>query len=292
MSGGRRLVLSGVGLTALLALVAVASHAHRPGGGSGSGGSSDAPRLVFVYFASLMFVLFPIGALIVLWVFSMRRRQRLLEGGATRRQLLSLLGLVLLGLPVALGVRYYSSRNHSGPPAAGLQKLKQGKGPPLHAGHTATAQFQWLPALVLASLLLAVLLGLVAAFVWKRHSGADWESEAALTAALDEVLADTLDDLRAEKDPRRAVIGAFRRLEKTFAAHRVPRDQAETPREYVDRALERLGVSVSAVRRLIGLYERAKFSRHTIDASMKDDAIEALVSLRAELEAETAKAAA
>jgi hypothetical protein len=81
------------------------------------------------------------------------------------------------------------------------------------------------------------------------------------------------------------VIGAYARLERTFAAHDVARDPSETPREYVDRALDRLGVSTVAVRRLTLLYERAKFSPHEIDASMKDDAIDALAGLRAELEA-------
>ena len=36
MSGARKLMLSGIALIALLALVAVASHAHRPGGGNGA----------------------------------------------------------------------------------------------------------------------------------------------------------------------------------------------------------------------------------------------------------------
>jgi len=38
------------------------------------------------------------------------------------------------------------------------------------------------------------------------------------------------------------------------------------------------------VRRLAQLYGRAKFSVHEIDGRMKDDAIEALAGLRAELE--------
>jgi hypothetical protein len=40
------------------------------------------------------------------------------------------------------------------------------------------------------------------------------------------------------------------------------------------------------VKRLTALYERAKFSSHTIDVTMKDDAIDALAGLRAELEAD------
>ena len=40
------------------------------------------------------------------------------------------------------------------------------------------------------------------------------------------------------------------------------------------------------MQQLTKLYERAKFSRHEIDEGMKDDAIDALVGLRAELEPE------
>ena len=110
--------------------------------------------------------------------------------------------------------------------------------------------------------------------------------EAALAAALDAVLADTLEDLYAEKDPRTAVISAYARMEETFAAYRVPREEAETPLEYLARVLDRLQVSGWAVRRLTLLFERAKFSSHDVDATMKEDAIDTLASLRAELEAE------
>ncbi|HEV8098119.1 MAG TPA: DUF4129 domain-containing protein, partial [Gaiellaceae bacterium] len=71
----------------------------------------------------------------------------------------------------------------------------------------------------------------------------------------------------------------------------VDREPSETPNEYVERALDRLGVSSASVRQLAKLYERAKFSRHEIEESMKDDAIDALVGLRAELEPEAARAA-
>ena len=50
MSGARKLLLSGVALTALLAFVAIASHAHRPGGGSGA--SAQAPSLVSDYLST------------------------------------------------------------------------------------------------------------------------------------------------------------------------------------------------------------------------------------------------
>ena len=147
-------------------------------------------------------------------------------------------------------------------------------------------------ALIVGLVLFILVASFAAAVVWKRMHGDDWEREAALSVALDEVLADTLDDLRAERDPRRAVIRAFARMEKTFAAHNVEREPSETPREYVERALDRLGVSSASVRQLTNLYERAKFSRLEIDETMKADAIDALAGLRAELVEPDARAAA
>jgi hypothetical protein len=292
MSGARRLLLSGIALTVLLAVVALASHAHRPGGGGG-GGSAETPKLIFEYGASVMFILFPFGVLAVLWMAALGRRQKLLESsGSVGSQFRTIFVFAAVAIPVAYLLRHYvtlhanPTRGGGGAPGTG-----GGKGT-FNAGHGGTAHFQWLPALIVGCLLFAVVAGFVAAVVWKRLRGDDWEREAALSAALDEVLADTLDDLRAEQSPRRAVIRAFARMEKTFAAHRVEREPSETPREYVERALDRLGVSSASVRQLTKLYERAKFSRLEIDDSMKADAIDALAGLRAELEPEAARAAA
>ena len=46
-------------------------------------------------------------------------------------------------------------------------------------------------------------------------------------------------------------------------------------------------MSASSARGLTELYERAKFSPHAIEKTMKDDAIVALAGLRAELEQTT-----
>jgi hypothetical protein len=287
----QRLLVSGVALTALLAAVAVASRAHRPGGGSG-GGSSDTPRVIFEYTASVLFVLMPIGVLIVLWVASLGRRQRLLQSGGLelRRQFLTLLAICLIGIPAALATRHFLRWGSAQPQGGGNPGGATGPTGDITRKVT-EPHFQWLPALLTGSILFATAAGVVALFIWKRYKGAEWEHEAELSAALDEVLADTLDDLRAERDPRKAVIATYARLERTFAAHDVSREPSETPREYVDRALDRLGVSTFAVQRLTALYERAKFSPHEIDATMKDDAIEALAGLRAEFEADTRAAA-
>ena len=100
------------------------------------------------------------------------------------------------------------------------------------------------------------------------------------------MLDDTLDDLRAEADPRRAVIAAYARLERVLAAHGSRGDASETPEE-LPRAASSDGSTSSrrAIRRLTDLFERAKFSQHEVDAGMKDEAIAALEQVRDELRA-------
>lgn len=97
--------------------------------------------------------------------------------------------------------------------------------------------------------------------------------------ALDE----SLDDLRDDPDTRRAIIAAYARMERALAATGIPRRPSEAPYEYLARALESLHTSASSVTRLTDLFERAKFSRHIPDESMREDAIDALVAVRDEL---------
>jgi uncharacterized protein DUF4129 len=288
MTRGGKLAVTGIALAALLAVVAIASRAHQPGGGNGAA-PSHPPILLAEYAASLMAVLMPIGAIVVIWAWSLRRRDALLRGGTTWRQFLALLVIAAACLPLAFvsGRHFIHRSSQNQPPAAASHSKpvkKHGKGSKTSA--TKPFHFQVLPALVVASILLG--LGAVAAWtlMQRRLAGDEWDREAQLKAALDAVLADTLDDLRAERDSRKAVIRTYARMEETFAAYGVPREEAEAPLEYVERVLARLSVSSFAINRITQLFARAKFSPHEIDAGMKDEAIDALVGLRAELEHE------
>jgi hypothetical protein len=107
------------------------------------------------------------------------------------------------------------------------------------------------------------------------------DAATALSAALDE----SVDDLRAERDPRRAVIAAYARMERTLEGHGFPRFRAEAPLEYLARVLRELRVRSAAVLALTELFERAKFSQHEIDADMKDEAIGALIAVRDDVRA-------
>jgi hypothetical protein len=95
----------------------------------------------------------------------------------------------------------------------------------------------------------------------------------------------SLEDLEAEPDPRLAVIRAYARMERALGAHGLARRPTETPLEYLARALGSLRVGRPSVERLAALFERAKFSQHDIDPTMKTDALQALAALRAELAA-------
>jgi hypothetical protein len=290
MSGARRLMLSGVGLTALLAVVAVASRAHKPGGGTGAG-AAHPPRLLLEYAASVMVVLLPIGTILIVLALAQSRRQKVLAGERSwRRSMLMVLVMTPLFIGAFFVIRHFRPAGGATPqitvPTTPPANLPRGtaRHPKVSLKPTAPLQFQWLPVLVLGSLVLAAFVTAGVAIHMRRRHGDVWAEEAALAQALDEVLADTLDDLRAERDPRRAVIRTYARMERTFAAYGVPRAESEVPQEYVARVLDRLGVSVFSVRRLTDLFSRAKFSPHEIDSGMKDEAIDALAGLRAELE--------
>ena len=102
---------------------------------------------------------------------------------------------------------------------------------------------------------------------------------------LADVLEETIDDLRAEVDPRRAVIGAYARMERALAAAGLPRSPAEAPDEYLRRIFGDLEVSRFATARLTALFSWAKFSGHDVAPEMKQEAIEALEAVREELRA-------
>jgi Domain of unknown function (DUF4129) len=70
-------------------------------------------------------------------------------------------------------------------------------------------------------------------------------------------------------------------MERALGERGLARHAAETPVEYLTRLLAQVEAGAAAAARLTSLYERAKFSSHEIDESMRRDAVAALQSLRA-----------
>lgn len=152
--------------------------------------------------------------------------------------------------------------------------------PPDATGTTYEPRLAWLPILVVLGL---VATAVAAHVISERRSRRRVSEREAFLEEVTGALDETLDDLRAERDPRRAVIAAYAKLERVFTATGLPRRQAETQEEYLVRFLASLEVSERAARRLTDLFERAKFSQHAVDIEMKEEAIGALEQLRDEL---------
>lgn len=269
-------------LLGLLAVVALAAGGRAPLGGE-SGEPRHPPIAFWDYVFSTALVLFLVAAPLAAWLVWVSRSSRDPQAGK-RRDVLVLVFVAAVCAGLVLASRL--GRDGEGPrlPSVPTLGTAQGVGGAEEEGRR-EPQFRWLPALVFGGG--AILL--VAYFQARRRyrrSLALGRSEDVLVDELAALLEDTLDDVRAEPDPRLAVIAAYARMERALASFGLPRSAFEAPLEYLERLapeLEELPGAARLVFELTHLYERAKFSTHAIDAGMKDDAIETLLSLRAEL---------
>jgi hypothetical protein len=278
-------VLPIVGLLGMLAVVAVAATGHSPAGGA-SRPSTGTPKLVADYLATIALIMLPIGAFLIFWAAFLRRayanvplkKSPLYPGQIVPKPLVTVAFVFLI---LFIAVRWgHPTRNPLSEGAAAGGKSKTQKTQPADKDYE--PHFQWLPVFVIGSLVVG--LGGAMAFLALRRRREEVEL-APVRETLAEVLSETLDDLRRERDPRKAVIGAYAKMERTLAARGFPRRKSEAPLEYLGRILGIIEGSGHSARRLTKLFERARFSPHEIDQKMKDDAIESLDGLRAELEA-------
>jgi hypothetical protein len=267
-------------VTALLVVVAIAAHGRPLGRSSGRG--SGLPVLFWDYvFTTLVIVevLLIAGGIAAYALF---RRERTENARSNQRTFRTIAILIVGGALLAYIARHLDlSHLHpakQGTVAASIPggAAKAGKpGTPRHV------HFQWAELAVILGILLALI---AAAVVTRRRLGSATERRTApevLAAALDQ----SLDDLRNDPDLRRAIIAAYARMETALAAAGLPRHEAETPFEYLERALLALDASAPAVHRLTDLFEWARFSHHEPEPWMRDEAVNALVAVRDELRA-------
>jgi hypothetical protein len=270
----------------VLALVAIVSVAARGSTSSGSGTSSPPGDTLLDSIFSLLLLL--AVAWVAISLFSVVRwREHEFSAPKRRNDIRAIATLLAFGFALALYVRERGWHLAFSPQQTPLDRSEGSAAPPgFDAGHPGYQfQFAWLP--VVAALVLAALA--VAALVLANRRANPSSANAELAAELALTLDLSLDDLRAETDPRRAVIAAYARLERVLAAHGEPRQDADTPDEHLARVLGHLDVDRRAVRRLVDLFVQAKFSQHDVDAPMKDEAIGALEQVRDELRAAAAK---
>jgi hypothetical protein len=235
-----------------------------------------------------MVLLMLLGVGLFVYVQLVFRTQRPAEAVKRRRSYRGVIVLVVSFVATLAIARHglpgWASHQHSRASTQRVQVTKKAKKKPLPPAKAEPyrPQFRWAPLLVGGSLILGIG-GVMAVSTLRRRRELLLDTPIAL--ALSDVLAESLDDLRDEQDSRKAVIRAYARMERTLAAHGLPRQDTEAPLEYMTRVLEAVQASSHSIRRLTQLFERARFSTHEIGTEMKEDAIEALSGLRAELEA-------
>jgi hypothetical protein len=146
---------------------------------------------------------------------------------------------------------------------------------------------------VLVLLLAATVLALAIWLVFGERLSDWWRSRVlAVPGPLEAAVAESLDELRLDPDPRRAIIGCYRRFEHALARSRFPRAPWQTPLEFLRAVLERLPLPADAVRTLTGLFERARFSDEVLGEADRQAALEAVLAIQASLDARPAAAPA
>jgi hypothetical protein len=272
-----RALYIGIGLCALLAIVALATRGGRP---SSSESSSDRalPGDVFDY----MFTFSILLAVAMVLLFGWLRAQTGPEARKTWSGRQMFLFLITVAAVCVAAVLISESLREN--PDSRLARLLNRDTAPAATTDAQgrrvrprEPQFEW-PAVLIAGALVAVGFG-----VYRVGRRRDAPEERTLREDIAAILDDTLEKLQAEEDPRRAVILAYAWMERTLAAHGLPRVPSEAPLEYLARVLIELEASRDSVFELTALFERAKFSAHDVDEEMKHEAIVALTAVRDDL---------
>lgn len=270
------------GLLGLLALVAFAAAGHAPAGGTGRP-SASTPSVLKDYLATIALVMLPVGAFLIFWAAFLKRAYKDVPMKSSTNPLQvapqPFAYIAVFFIVLAIGVHWGHRRNttgSAGAPSAGIpSNAETAKGQKPYDPH-----FQWLPLAILGSIVVGIG-GSMVLLTYRRRR--EEEAPNAMRVTVAEVLEETLEDLIREPDPRKAVIEAYARMERTLAARGFPREEHEAPGEYLERILDFVGASGHSARRITKLFERARYSEHDIDQTMKEDAIESLAGLRADL---------
>jgi heme/copper-type cytochrome/quinol oxidase subunit 2 len=195
-------------------------------------------------------------------------------------------------LPLALGAALVvaavtGSRLRGKEPGSGSTFLTGGSG--ASSGPTRAARGfvvpSWLPWTALGIIAVAVIAGIVVLWVRRPRRESTTPEAGATRVAVDAAI----DALDSEADPRRAVIAAYRAMQRALGEHGVARRPTEAPREYLQRVLVASQANEREAKTLTGLFEEARYSTHPIPERFRELALTALQSLRGRLRSEGAR---
>jgi hypothetical protein len=276
--------LVALALIGLLVLVALGSRASHPGSQLRVH-QREVPAQVGNDLLTLAIVVYGLGVILVLTAMMTFRHEWRSPRSRWLRDLF--LTLLVCGFVTLVGYRFFHNPHGLKQAARRSQAALQGsrqlptttKTLPDLQRRKSPAHFDWPFAVALLGFA-----GLTAAYFLVRRGPPVEPKEESVEEELSVAVGDAIEDLRGEADARRAVIAAYARMEAVLGRHGRARRAAEAPYEYLARVLLDLRIRPSAVKELTDLFERAKFSAHQIDTSMKERAIAALVSVREDLQ--------
>ena len=191
----------------------------------------------------------------------------------------------LVLLAIAVGLMIYHLRTGRNPlsflhlqnPLRRLANVGHGKlgNSDLHRGaHGGISNTDW----TLTALIWIALVAAIALLLWRWRLVHE-RRELHLPKPAAEEPGPDLDDLRRERNPRRAVIAAYAVMERLMDRDGLARDVHEAPMEYLGRVTRHGHTRVVSVHRLTELFQRARFSHRAVDESMREQAIAAVEEL-------------
>jgi hypothetical protein len=203
------------------------------------------------------------------------------------------LTLILSILNVVVLVYLWRRAVFDGGLFSGAAGLASGLALPGMVPPSAPAVFNW----VFGILALAAGLGALVLALWVALGGSlvqepEEEVDEPPAAPLEALVEESLEDLRSEADPRRAIVRCYARFERTAADAGLERKPWFTPMEFMRETLVRLPVPRAAIPTLTGLFELARFSHHALGPRERDRALDALHEIRTAMEAREGDAGA
>ena len=278
-----RLAVVAVGLLVLLAVVAFATR-------SGLGHTSQAkPTPGYVSYAFTAFlIVFVLAIPVALWSFFVQAREGQIQHKKFHTRVIENVAMMLFFGVIAAVIIYMKQHHHH---ILNLHAIKPSAGKLKKHNNSNGKSVPYEPHFEYAVLWIALAaLAVGGGFViyrWrtrKKRGLAPLELQQSVAEDFAASITDAIDDLVAEPDARRAVIAAYARMEGVLGRHGLRRRPSDTPVEYLRRVLLGLTSRDDAVERLTKLFEEAKFSRHEVDASMKQEAITALKTIRDDIQ--------
>jgi hypothetical protein len=274
----RRLAPIGAGVTALVVLAGIASHGRPFSSHAGTGPSAT----FFDYVATTLALLAVLLLAVFVWLLVTGEAPGRVRPKRTRGNLIGALLFFFAASFVAYFIahsqfqqRLQAILQRTNPHPTGTRRV--GKIPP----NARNPHTRWDEVAVVGVLVAGLLVYLLVT----RRPRVELRPLVRRRQEVSQVLDESLDDLRSDPDVRRAIIAAYARMERALGRSGIPRLASEAPFEYLERALRELETSAAAARRLTDLFERAKFSQHEPDETMRNDAVDALIAVRDELRA-------